>query len=289
MINAQRVYNNVREILRDPTNTRYSIDRFCIAFNHGMTDVTNELSYFIKTEFATIPAGFNSVDFSRKAVNLVRVEYVDLARRSQVKLEKVGIERLDSDNAFWRNDREFGEPYYYVVNEQNPCNFFVYPLARQPVEGTPTSGILQPDTSITITSDSGVIENLQAPYLLVKYAEMQQRAVPNTDNTGIVFEGTTQAAMYSMQEDVAQALEHYCVAMLASDDSDEQRQQLAQNHLALYNNKLRQIKEKKSQNFDTQPLTIPSGNGAYPPGLPSYGTGSRTYGGSSSRISRRTD
>ena len=289
MINAMRVYDNARTILRDDNGTRYTLDRFCIAFNQGMTDVTNELNYFIKTEFASIPAGFNSVDFSRKAVNLVRVEYVDLARRNQVRLEKVGIERLDSDNAFWRNDRQFGEPYYYVVNEQNPCNFFVYPLARQPAEGTPTSGILQPDTSVTITNDSGVIENLQAPYLLVKYAEMQQRAIPNADNTGIVFEGTTQTAMYAMQEDVAQALEHYCVAMLASDDSDQQRRELATNHLSLYNNKLRQISEKKSQNFDTQPLTIPSGNGAYPPGLACYGTVNRTYSGSDSRISRRTD
>ena len=258
MISAQRIYESTRLVIRDPDDQRYGIPRFCDALNEAMSDFTNNVDYFVKSEFAEIPPNFNSLDFSRRAVKILRVEYIDIQQSINKRLAWSGFELLDQQYGNWREDSSRSEPIYYVVNKQNPCNFFVYPLAREEDTTQPKFGVIEAGSgNLAISDERGVIESLDKPYLKVIYAELQRVCVPNADNTGIVFEGTTDPAMFNIQEDILHTLKHYCASIMFSDDNDQLQQQLAATQLALYNRKLEQVQEKKVKGFADDVVPVP--------------------------------
>ena len=250
MIPALNIWNSAQHVLSDEDGSRYTLARFCDALNEAQADFTNNVDYTIERRFMSIPPNYNSVSLANMANKIVRVEYVDPSNNEQFELEKTGIERLDYECREWRSDNYASRPRYYVVNKQNDCEFFIYPLARM-VEGTLSRfGILESTSSeLNLTSDFGVIENLAAPYLQVFYSARPQEVEPNADNTDIVFVGTTERAILPIQIDVMHCLKNYCIATMFVDDNEQLQQQIAAQRLALYNRGLKQIRAKKASNY----------------------------------------
>ena len=276
MIDVERVYRASSLILGDKNFTRFPRARFADSFNGAMADITNNVDFFVKTTFAQTPINYQSIDFGDIANRILRVEYVDVDRHTHYKLSPTGFEKLDSIRPNWRLNMHESSPDWYITNKQNVCQFFLYPSVRV-VENSSTAryGIVESNSGqLTISPEFGIIEALNQPYLIVRYAERQKTVVANTANDGFVFEGTTQKAQFEIQEDFMQCLKHYCVAMLSSDDSEELQSELSKYHLSLYQNTLNQLKSKKADGYDDE--TILS---FYRGGNNDYGDGQGSFGG----------
>ena len=250
MIKALTIWDSAKLILRENDNVRFTVDRFCDALNDGMSDLTNELDFFIDSLYMRVPPLYNSISLADRAIKIVRVEYSDPQRSNTYRLEPVGVERLDAENRGWRFENFESQPRYYVVNRQNVCEFFVYPLARREDAPTGKFGILAVnDSQLNPTNDFGVITGLDVPYLQVFFSERQKRVVPNEDKTDIIFEGTTDIARFAIQEDVMHCLKHYCTSVMLSDDNEQFQSELSKTQFALYTRKLDQLKGKKSEGY----------------------------------------
>ena len=252
MIEAERIYRASSLILGDKNFTRFPRPRFADALNEAMADFTNNVDFFVKTTFAQIPPNYQSIDFGDVANKIIRVEYVDVERNSHNKLNPTGFERLDSINSNWRISINLSEPEWYVTNKQNVCQFFLYPAGRLVTDGNNERyGIIESNSGrLTVSPDFGTIENLNEPYLIVRYAERQKRIETNTAKNGFVFAGTTDTAQFEIQEDVMHCLKHYCVSVMSADDSEELQSNLSKYHLSLYQNTLNQLKNKKANGYD---------------------------------------
>ena len=286
MISASRIYDSTRLIIRDPDDQRYGVARFCDALNEAMSDFTNNVDYFIKEQYSLVPPNYNSVDFSERAVKLVRVEYIDLQRSIQKRLALSNYELLDKDYGDWRTNTSISEPLFYIPNKQNVCNFFVYPLAELPNVNLPKFGIISSsDVNLNLTDERGVIEALDRPFLKITYAELQQRVIPNPDESAtgdnrILFDGTTTAAKFNIQEDIVHTLKHYCASIMFSDDNDELQQQLSATQLALYNRKLEQVQDKKDAMYVDDLIPVPYMTGTNDSDITGGNTGyGDNYGG----------
>ena len=262
MIKALTIWDSARLILRENDNVRFTIDRFCDALNDGMSDLTNELDFFIGSLYMSVPPLYNSVSLADRAVRIVRVEYSDPQRSNTYRLEPAGIEKLDAENRGWRFENFESQPRYYVVNRQNVCEFFVYPLSRRVDTPAGKFGILAVnDSQLNPTNDFGTITGLGTPYLQVFFAERQKRVVPNADKTDIIFEGSTDIAMFNIQEDVMHCLKHYCTSVMLSDDNEQFQSELSKTQFALYTRKLDQLKGKKSEGYSSDIIRGPYNTG----------------------------
>ena len=275
-ITAQRIWDSTRLILRDKTRTRYTAPRFCDALNAGMADFTNNVNYFVRTIFSEVPPNYQSIDFGDRANQILRVEYSDAEYHRTYLLPPAGYEKLDKEYPNWRSNLYSEYPRFVVVNHQNDCEFFVYPIARRDeAESVPVFGKINSlSDSITTTSIFGEIQALNVPYLRVIYAERQKPVVANEDGTIISFEGQTTPAEFEIQEDIMHCLKHYCAAIMLSDDNEESQASKAQSQLALYNRALEQVKEKKASGNHTG-IHI----GSYNDGFNYYEPGSDFYFG----------
>ena len=253
-ITADRIWQSTRLILRDPDDSRFTLERFADALNAALADFTNNVDYFIKTVYTELPANYNQINFGDRATKIIRVEYNDTQRSNIYKLPPTGYERLDYEYSNWRQEMESGYPRYVVVNKQNDCQFFVYPMARRVSVDVPLFGIVESTSGdLETTDDFGVIEGLNVPFLTVLYAERQRPLQATTDNS-IVFIGETNPAQFEIQEDVMHCLKHYCAAVMLSDDDEKAQGQKAASNMSLYNRTLQQIKEKKAMGYNTDTI-----------------------------------
>ena len=251
-IRAIDIYESARLILRDKDSQRYKMARFADALNEAWAETSNNLDYVVKTLFTSIPPNYNSINLANRATNIIRVEYNDVERNDVYKLDPTGFERLDREFPQWRRDSAVEQPRFVVVNRQNDCEFFVYPMARKADDETvPLFGVLENQSGeLNITDDFGVIEALNVPYLEIRYAERPKQVAANEDETQLVFAGTTEIATFEIQADLFHCLKHHCVATLLADDRDTLRQRVSANHLALYQKSLQDLKQKKMMNYN---------------------------------------
>ena len=260
-ITADRLRESIGLILRDRNDSRYTIPRYADSINAAFADFTNNVDYFIKTLYTELPANYNSINFGDRATKIIRIEYNDTQNSNVYKLPPTGYERLDSEYRYWRQERESGYPRYVVVNKQNDCEFFVYPMARRVSVDVPLFGVVESTSGdLETTDDFGVIEGLNVPFLTVLYAE-RQKPVVATEDGSIVFVGETNPAQFDMQEDVMHCIKHYCAAVMLSDDDEESQSQKAASNMSLYHRALNQIKEKKSTGYNTDSIEAYYNNG----------------------------
>ena len=258
---ASRIWNTTRLILRDDGNDRFTPDRFADALNAGVADFTNEVDYFINTIYIEVPANFQSIDFSDRATKIVRVEYSDPQRSNTYKLSPTGYERLDYEYRNWREERATTNPRFVVVNKQNDCEFFVYPMARRFSQQIPLFGAVESfSAGLRTSGDFGIIREFNVPFLTVLYAE-RQKTVTATSDGNFVFDGETDPAEFNIREDVMHCLKHYCASVMLSDDDEQAQSQKAANNLALYNRTLQQIKRKKAKGYNTDSIEAFYNNG----------------------------
>ena len=250
MIKAFTIWNSAKLALHDEDDSRYSLARFCDALNEAMSDFTNRIDYFVDSTFVSVPPNYNQIDMGERAVKIIRVEYSDPPNTTTYKLNRIGYEDLDKDFRSWRSELNASQPRYFVVNRQNVCQFFVYPLARLEETPTGTFGILAVnDSQLNPTNDFGVITGLNKPYLQIFFSERQERVVPNADNTDIVFEGTTTSASFKIQEDVLHCLKHYCISVMTSDSNEQNNPETSKRSFAIYARKLEQIRQNHIRNY----------------------------------------
>ena len=276
-ITANRLRDSIRLILRDPNRTRFTPARYADAMNAAFADFTNNVDYFIKTLYTELPANYQAINFGDRATKIIRVEYNGgVENRVVYKLSPTGYETLDSEYSNWRQDTIESQPRYVVVNKQNDCQFFVYPMARRLSQEIPLFGVVESFSSgLRTEGDFGVIEALNFPFLTVIYAE-RQKPVTATEDGSIVFIGETDPAQFDMQEDVMHCLKHYCAAVMLSDDDEESQGQKASSNMSLYHRALKQIKEKKAMGYNAGIIESPYNNGD---NLTSSSGGRRRYYG----------
>ena len=250
-ITADRIWQSTRLILRDDDDARFLPERFADAMNAAFADFTNNIDYFIKTLYTELPANYQSINFGDRATKIIRVEYNDTELSNVYKLPPTGFERLDNEDKNWRQVREAGYPRYVVVNKQNDCEFFVYPMARRVSRQIPLFGAIESMSSgLRTRGEFGAIEALNVPFLTVLYAERQKPVTANEAGS-LIFVGETNPAQFDIQEDVMHCIKHYCAAVMLSDDNEESQSRKAASNMSLYNRALQQIKEKKSQGYNT--------------------------------------
>ena len=250
MIKAFTIWNSAKLNLHDEDDSRYSLARFCDALNEGMSDFTNRIDYFVDSTFVTVPPNYNQINMGDRAVKILRVEYTDPERTDTYKLNRLGYEELDKQYRAWRSELNESQPRFFIVNRQNVCQFFIYPLARVDESPVGNFGILAVnDSQLNPTNDFGVITGLNRPYLQIFFSERQERVVPNADNTDIVFEGTNTSAAFAIQEDVLHCLKHYCISVMTSDSNEQNNPETSKRSFAIYARKLEQIRENHLRNY----------------------------------------
>ena len=261
-IPAFKIWESAKYNIQDQGDIRYSLPRFCDALNEAQADFINHVDYEVKSMIADIPVNYNSLNFGDIANRIVQIEYIDPSRNYTVTLQRMSMDTLNQEYPNWKSSQVVTTPAYFVADRQNPCQFFVYPLARRNEDGEEDSGILETsDGALNITEDSGIVESIDNPYLRVVYAVLPRIVAPNADNTDILFDGTNQRAILPINYDVMHCLKHYCVSIMLSDDNDRISQGISANHLALYQRALQKIVEKKQDDFSTDVLTIPHNHG----------------------------